>query len=132
MDALGQCGLVLAVGPDLLALFRHDDGGARILAHGQNHARRNSGVLQQFPGYVAVVVRSLGVIENGAQFFQMLRSQQVGNISESLCRQKFQRRVGYFQNLLALEFGHAHMVSREKAEGSFDLAQGEHFVIGEV
>ena len=44
-DALGDGGFVVEAGEHVLPLLTHDDGGAGILAHGQDTAGREIGVL---------------------------------------------------------------------------------------
>src|SRR3546814_5225794 len=46
-DAAADRRLVGAAGPDALALLAHDDGGAGVLAHRQDAARRDVRVLQE-------------------------------------------------------------------------------------
>jgi hypothetical protein len=51
----------------VLALLAHDDRGAGVLAHRQDAAGRDVGVLQQVERDELVVVARLGVVEDLAQ-----------------------------------------------------------------
>ena len=46
-DPGGECGGVVSIGPDLLPLLAHHNGGAGVLAHRQHAAGGDVGVLQQ-------------------------------------------------------------------------------------
>ena len=76
-DAGRQRGRVVAPGPDLLPLLAHDDRGAGVLAHRQDLAGRDIGVLQQIEGDEFVVRRRLRIIEDRAQLSEVARAQQV-------------------------------------------------------
>ncbi len=87
VDALGERGLVVAVGEHVVAPMADHDGGAGVLAPGQDHAGGDVGVLQQLERDEAVVVRRLGVVEDRRQLFQVRRAQQVGDVVHRLGRQ---------------------------------------------
>ncbi len=66
-DALREGGRVVGPGEDVLALVPDHDGGAGVLARRQHPAGRDVGVLQHLQGDEAVVVRRLGIVDDGAQ-----------------------------------------------------------------
>ncbi len=69
--ALGQRGLVLAVGDDVATLLAHDDRGAGVLAHRQHAAGGDVGVLQEVEGDELVVVAGFLVFQDVAELLQM-------------------------------------------------------------
>ena len=87
-DALGDGALVIAVGPDRAALLAHDDRRAGVLAHGQDAAGGDIGVLQQVVGDELVVRGRLRIVEDGAQLPQMSGPQQVVDVDEGLLGKK--------------------------------------------
>ena len=101
--ALAERRLVGALGPDPPPLLAHDDGGARVLAHGQDAAGGNVRVLQQVQGDETVVVRGLLVVENLPQLFKVPRAQQVVDVREGVLAQKPQGFGLDLENRLALE-----------------------------
>jgi hypothetical protein len=82
--ALGDGGLVLAVGEDEAALLAHHDRRPGVLAHGQHAARGDVGVLQKVVGHELVVRGRLGVVEDGGELLQVARAQQVVDVDEGL------------------------------------------------
>ena len=74
-NTAGQRRLVIAVGPDGIALFSHDDSGAGILAHRQGAAGGNIGIFKQFERHEAIVVRGFGIVQDRPQLFQMTGTQ---------------------------------------------------------
>ena len=124
-DALGQRRFVAAAGPHPLALFAHDDGGARILAHGKHHTGGDIGVHQQVKGDETIVFRSFRVIDDGPQLFQMGRAQQVRYLAEGLGRQNLQGGRIDQNHGGAFEIGDRDMVRGEFGVGSVVAAKGE-------
>ena len=90
--ALGEGGLVGALGPHVAALFGHDDGGAGVLAHRQHAAGRDVGVLQEVVGDELVVAGRLGVVEDLGELGEMGRAQQVVDVDHRLLGEQAQRR----------------------------------------
>ena len=62
---------VVRVGPHLLALVAEDGGGAGVLAEGQDATGGDLGVAEESEGDVAVVVRRLGVLEDGGDLLKV-------------------------------------------------------------
>ena len=80
--ALGERGLVVAVGDDARTLLAHDDRGAGVLAHRQHAAGGDIGVLQEIQRDELVVGAGLLVIEDVAQLLQMPRPQIMIDVAE--------------------------------------------------
>ena len=80
--------LVFESGPDLLPFFAVDDGGAGVLAEGQNAFAGHVGIAQELQCHVLVVLRSLGVVEHLCHLQIVLAAQHELHIVESLlCEQ---------------------------------------------
>ena len=99
--ALGQRGLVVAVGDDAKTLLAHDDRGAGILAHRQHAAGGDVGVLQKIQRDELVVGAGLAVVEDIAQLLQMPRPQIMVDVAERGLRQRPQRLARHHQHVLA-------------------------------
>ena len=78
--------LVVAVGPDVLPAFAHDDGGAGVLASRQDHPRGDVGVLEELERDEAIVVGSLGIFEDVGELLQVPGPQQVRDVGHRLLR----------------------------------------------
>ena len=78
--------LVGAAGEDQLALLAHHDRGAGVLAHRQDAAGGDVGVLEQVEGDEPVVVGGLGVVEDVAQLLEVPGPQQVVDVADGLER----------------------------------------------
>ena len=76
--------LVVALGPDQAALLAHDDGGAGVLAHGQDAAGGDVGVLQEVVGDELVVRGRLRIVEDRGELPQMARAQEMVDVDEGL------------------------------------------------
>src|SRR5690606_32500409 len=72
--------LVTAPGEDELALLALDDGGAGVLAHREDAAGRDAGVLQQVERHEAVVGRRLGVVDDLPELLEVPGPQVVGDL----------------------------------------------------
>src|SRR3954453_17512990 len=79
VDATGQVLLVAAVSQHMPAALGTHDGRTCVLAHRQNPAGGDVGVLQQVEGHETVVGRSIRVVEDPTQLGQVARPQQVGD-----------------------------------------------------
>ena len=76
--------LVLTGGPDVLTALAHDDRGAGVLAHRQDPASGDVGVLQQIESDEAVVGAGFGVIEYRGKLSQVIGAKQVRDVVERL------------------------------------------------
>jgi hypothetical protein len=127
--ALGERRFVLAVGPDEPALFAHDDGGAGVLAHRQNAAGGDIGVLQEVVGDEAVVVGGLGVVDDRPELLEMGGTEEMVNVGEGGLGQEPQRFPVDHQKLLAERFLDAHPLARQLAVGRRVFFQGKQRVV---
>jgi hypothetical protein len=115
IDALRERGLVTAAGPDLLAFFAHDDGGAGVLAKRQQARGGHVGVLEHRERHHAVVLARLGVIEDGGDLLQVLRPQEEIDVVEGLVRQQRERLGIDDEHLLIAELFDADVFLRQQA-----------------
>ena len=88
LHAGGDRRLVAAAGDHELALLRLDDRRARVLAHRQDTAGGDHGVLQQVEGDETIVVGGLRVVEDPAQLFEVAGAQEVGDVVHRLGGQR--------------------------------------------
>jgi len=119
-------------GPNVLALFAHDDGGAGVLAHGQHATCCDVGVFQQFQRHEAVVGGSLSITENRRQLLEVRRAQQVRGVAHRGRGQQAQAFGFDFQ-----DGAPSHIVGRDMVAGQqpvFGLigTEGEKFVKGRL
>ena len=112
-----------------MSLLAHDDRGAGVLAHGQDAAGGDVGVLQEIPGDEMVVGRGVLVVQDACQLPQMCRPQQMGAIVKGLCRQLGQPGAFHGQDVGAVEFFDTDMVRRERPVFRRVVVEREHFVI---
>ena len=109
--------VVAALGPDPPALLAHDDRGAGVLAHREDSAGRDVGVLHQVVGDEAVVGRGLGIVEDVAQLLEMARSQEMVDVAEGGFRQQAQRFEIDLEDVLAGEAVDGHVLIGELPVG---------------
>jgi hypothetical protein len=131
VDAARQLLGVVAARPDLLALLADDGAGARVLAHGQDAARRDLGVLEQRERDIAVVGRRLRVLEDGGDLLEMLRAQEEIRVVVGLPRDIGQRLRRDLQDLPALEGGGRDALLAEQAILGVIGAEGEGILVNE-
>ncbi len=86
VDALGNPFGVVGAGPDLLAFFGDDRGGAGVLAKRQDTLGGDLGVFEQRRGDVAVVGGGFGVVENGGDLREMFGAKQERRVAHGLLR----------------------------------------------
>ena len=125
-NAVGNGGFVVAAGPDLLPFLAHDDRRARILAHGQDTACRDIGVLQQVEGDETVIVRRFRVVEDFGELPQVVRAQQVVDIAEGLLRQQGKRLGIDLQDRLAVKIDRTDVIAGQLAIRRLVGAHGKH------
>ena len=133
IDAPGQGSLIIGTGPNLLALFAHDDGRARILAHGELEIGGDHRVFQHFQGDEAVIGRTLGILEDGGQLFQMGGSVEVGHLFEGGPGQQGQALGIDLEHAAAFKIRAAHVLIGQLAVWGVVRAQGKHglvFMVG--
>ena len=132
VDALAQRDLVVARREHLLAALAHDDGGARVLAHGQHASRRDVGVLEQVEGDEAVVGARLGIVEDVAQLLEVPGSQQVLDVADRGRGEQPQRRRLDLQEGSSTCLDGGHTLGREQPVGRLVGAEGEQVGVGEL
>jgi hypothetical protein len=91
------------------------ESSAPVLAHWQDAARRDVGVLEQLEGDEAVVRRGLGIVEDGAELLQMAGAQQVRDVVEGVGGQRRDRLRRHLQHRMAVEAGLRDMIAGELA-----------------
>ena len=123
-DAPG--GFVVSVGPDLLSLFAHDDRRAGILAHGQDTAGRDVGILQQIPCDEMIVGRGVLVVEDTGELLEVPRPEKMRRIIESLRRQFCQAGALHGKDIGPVEFFQADMVGAYK-QARISYGHGKYF-----
>ena len=80
--------LILEARPNLLTLLTMNDGCAGILAERQNTLGSCFGVAQELQGDILVVLRSLGVVQDGGNLQVVLAAEHEFHIVESLLSEK--------------------------------------------
>ena len=124
--------LVAPAGPDALALLADDRGGAGVLAHREDEAGGDLGVAQQREGDAAVVLRGLGVVEDGGELGEVRRPVEERHVAERLARDQGEGLGSDLQDLLALEPGHGHEVGGDLAVGRLLLRDREGLQVAEL
>lgn len=116
VHASAQGGFVVSVGEHALAALAHDDGCARVLAPGQDHARGDVCVFEELEGDEAIVVARLRVREDVGELLQVARAQEVRDVGHALPCDQGQRLGLDAQDALAEgALVHAHVLIRELA-----------------
>ncbi len=123
--ALGDGALVLAVGEDEAALLGHDDRRARVLAHRQNAAGGDVGVLQQIVGDELVVRGRLGIVEDLGELGEMARPQQMVGVDRGGFSQRADRLAVDDEEFVVAHLLRAHALRRDEAIGGLVLAERE-------
>ena len=121
--ALGERRLIGAVGPNQPAFLAHDDRGAGVLAHRQDAAGGDVGVLQKVIGDELVVVRRFGVLDDRFEARQMRGAQQMIDVGEGLFCQCPHRLARHHQHFFAQDALDAHAFGRDLAVRRLILAE---------
>jgi hypothetical protein len=108
---------VMPVRQHVLAALAHHDRGAGVLAHRQDAARRDAGVLQQVASDVPVVGRGLRVVEDGPELTEVRGAQQVLDVADRRGRELGDRCRFHFQERPAERRVRAHAAVRDLAVG---------------
>ncbi len=111
VDALRQRGFIAAAGPDALAFFAHDDGGAGVLAGRQNAFGGNLRVAQELQRDIFVVFAGFRVAQNIRHLLLMRRAQHKRGVVEGVAGQQGQRLRLDFQDFLAFKFGNGDVIA---------------------
>jgi hypothetical protein len=105
--------LIITISEDHVTALAHDDGGARVLARGQNHARRDVRILQELKGDKAVVISSLGVLKDVGQLLEVAGTEKVTNLEHGLLGKKTESLGLNLKELLTVNSNSADVVRRE-------------------
>jgi hypothetical protein len=117
VDAAREHLLVVALGPHALALFAHDDGGAGVLAPGEDHPGGDVGVLEKLEGDETVVAGRLGVLEDVGELLQVARAEEMRDVRHALLRDEAERLGLNLEHALAHHLVHADVIGRDLAPG---------------
>ena len=107
VDALGEKLRVVRIRPNLLAFLGEDRARAGILAHRENSARGDLGVLQQRVGDVAVVIGRLRVLENSGDLLEVLGAEKKIRVVKGFTREVGERLGCDFEDLATFKVGGA-------------------------
>ena len=124
--------MVVEAGPHLLALLAQHNGGAGVLAHRQNAAGGDIGVLEQLIGDEAVVVGGFRIVDDIAYLPQMAGAQQVRDVAERLESELGQRLRLDLEDRGSLEIRQSHVIAGQLAIGGIVLGEGKHVAVSEL
>ena len=80
IDAFGKRGLVTPTRPDSLAFFTKDNGGARVLAKGQNAMGGDLGISEHSQRDRTIIFCSFRIVKNRSDLLQVLRAEAKGDV----------------------------------------------------
>ena len=131
-DPARQCLAVIACDQNPVAAGARDDRGAGVLAHWQQPFGGHHGVLQHFQRHESVILRGLGIVEDGAKLGKVAAAKKVRNIGEGPLRQQPQGVWIDFQERLAVKLDHFDMVGADKVVNGAVFRLREHRAVGEI
>ena len=99
---------------------------------GQHEAGRDLGVAQQREGDAAVVLRGLGVVEDGGELGEVPGPVEERDVAEGLPRDEGEGLGGDLQDLLAVERRDGHEVGGDLAVGRLLLRDREGLHVAEL
>ena len=114
IDALREFFGIIAAGPDLLAFFAHDGGGAGVLAERQNAMGGDLGIAQHHQRDHAVIFRGCRVIENRGNLREVRGPKREIDRAECLICQQGQGLGLDAQNGLSVKFGDRDMIGAQQ------------------
>ena len=120
VDAFGEEFGIVAAGPDVLAFFSDDGGGAGVLAEGEDAVGGDLGVFEEHECDHAVVVGGFGVVEDGGDLGEVAGAEGEVDGLDGFGGEEFEGFGGDFEDGFAFEFGDR------------DVFGGEAFVFGGV
>jgi hypothetical protein len=129
VNPLAQSPGVLEVGPDTLAFFANDIGGAGVLAKRENAFRGHFCVAQHREGDIAVVVARLGIVQNGGHLREMGRPQHERAVPERRARHRSERLRGDLENRLPLELANGNAVAGQEIIFGFVFPERERVLV---
>ena len=92
-----------------------DDGGASVLAEGQDALDSSLGIAQKLQRYILVILRRLGVAQDGSHLLVVLTAEGELYVVERLLSQQRERFLAYFQYFFAFKFASAYTLGAEQA-----------------
>ena len=131
-DSAGERFLVVGLRPNLLAFFAHDDGGAGVLAGGEDSVGSDFGVLEEHEGHHAVVVGRLGVVENGGDLLEMAAAQLEGDGLDGLVGEEGEGLGGDFEDGPAIDLEGRDMIAADFLVFGFVGAEGKGGLVVEI
>ena len=132
VDTLCDALCIVGARPDILALVGDADGRAGVLAGRQLALGGHALIQQHRVGHELVVVRSLGIIEDVAQFLQVRRTQVERHIAVCGLRQQLEARGIHLQDLASVALDDLHVILRQKTVLRFVLLNRERLLINEI
>ena len=118
--------LVFKAGPHLLAFLAVNDGGAGVLAEGEHALGGCLGIAQELEGYIFVVFRGLGVVEDLSHLLVVLATQLEFHIVEGFLGEQGESLFAHFEDFLAFEITRADAFFREQPVLGVVFSQLEH------
>ena len=113
MDPARQAFRIVTTGPDLLAFFADDDGGAGVLTERQDPVGGDLRILEHHQRDHAVVVRRSGVVENRGHLREMRRAQHEIDRLDRLRGQQREPLRRDSQHRLTFELGHRNVLGTQ-------------------
>ena len=104
--------LVAEAGPDLLAFFGMDDGGAGVLAERELAFRGDLRIAQEGKGHVFVILRGFRVREYLRHLLVVRTAQQEAHVAEGRIRKERERFGANFQHRGPFEISHGNELLR--------------------
>ena len=131
VDSARERLLVASPGEHVLALFREHDGGSRVLAGGEDHARGDVRVLQHLKGDEAIVVARILVVEDPPHLFEVRGAKEVRDVADSLAREKRNRLGLDDENFLSQDLRLSEAIARKLAIRGLVDAELENRLVAE-
>ena len=131
-DAVGEVALVVPLREHVLAALAHDDRRAGVLAHRQDAAGGDVGVLQQVEGDEPVVRARLGVVEDPLELGEVAGPQQVLDVLHGGEGEGPERLGLDGEERAVTERDLPDALGRDEAVGGVVLGQGQHLGVLEV
>lgn len=105
VDAGGEVLGIVAVGPDVLAFFADDGGGAGVLAEGKDAVGGDFSIAEEHDGDHAVIFGGGWVVEDSGNLREVSGTETEVDGFEGFVGKEFEGLGGDFENGVSLEFG---------------------------
>ena len=123
---------VIKTCPYLLSLLAVDDGRTRVLAERQNAFGCRLCIAQELQGHVLVVLRGLGIFQDGGHLLIVLAAQHELTIVEGLLSQESQGFGRDLENFFSFKFTYADAFLGNQTILGVVLTQLEHGCVLEI